>query len=200
MDETTGPSPDEEERGWETAIIHRMSSSGNSASNCGRAFTKRDCVKHKKILDKAKKLFYNFDEETVVDDKVVQDLFNIFRGVGEFTGVHADASVTDAARLYDLFYDKFVAPSTKSAIRLAFDPAYVTLDDPLPAGLAAAVASYPPVGSPHGAPLPHNGSTRSWRCQSEVAAHHFLGFLQNQLGAGLNGWVFVCARNATRYS
>ena len=188
-------SADEKERSWEALVLRQT-----KPVSCGRAFTKRDCIKHKKLIKKAAKLFEDADDSTAVSDSMIRDLFEIFRGVGEFTDIHKDDSVTEAARLYDMFYDKYVATSNKSAISLAFDPAYVTLDDPLPAGLGVAVAAYPPVGSPHGAPVAHNGSTRSWRCQSEIAAHHFLGFLQSQLGGGLRGWVFVCARNATRYN
>ena len=75
MEEATEPCPDEEDRRWETAIIQM--GSHRKSIKCGRAFTKRDCIQHKELLDKAKKSFLNFDNETetVVDHKLIQDIF-----------------------------------------------------------------------------------------------------------------------------
>ena len=73
-----------------------------------------------------------------------------------------------------MFYEQIISSSPSTALQKAFDPSYVVLDDPLPAGLAAAVAGYP-IANQCVAPVPHDGSTRLWRCANEQEANHFLG-------------------------
>jgi hypothetical protein len=165
---------------------------------CGRAFTKADFDANKFLIGEGLRVFSTADSDTKISDKLLQSLFTLFRGIGEFT--HANQlpeSVGKAAALYEMFYEQIISCSPSTALQKAFDPSYVVLDDPLPAGLAAAVAGYP-IANPSAAPVPHDGSTRSWRCANEQAATLFLGYLQHALGAGLHGWVFVCTRAPVR--
>lgn len=109
----------------------------------------------------------------------------------DISGFEGNSTVITQAKLLFTEIELDPEPAEENS-----DLAYVILDDPVPEGLAAAVASYP-ANNPHPQPTAQDGSTRGWCCQSGAAAAHFLGYLQSQFGANIHVWMFVCARNAT---
>ena len=76
MEEATEPCPTKRIE----AIAIQMGSHRKSIK-CGGAFTNRDCIQHKKFLDKVKKSFLNFDDETetAVDHKLIRDFSRRWR-------------------------------------------------------------------------------------------------------------------------